>query len=231
MSKVILLKELKAFTLDVTRDLIFPVAQQKEDKEPPKPRAAEVFCTRLPDSKSAKKKAPYILHQFINDKTIQPKDQRLNSTAVVRSIFCVYNPDEQEGGLALLTLMDQLYLSLLERPIVGAQFTLDLEAGMESMAYPEDSAPYFAGEMVTVWRMPPVIYIGPNIKGLIQTGSIYRGDREHAHQMAAAAIEKHPKVKTLIVAGDALPEARLRVKTPGNVLYANYNELKKPEGK
>lgn len=75
------------------------------------------------------------------------------------------------------------------------------------------------------------IYIGPNIKGLIQTGSIYRGDREHAHQMAAAAIEKHPKVKTLIVAGDALPEARLKVKTPGNVLYANYNELKKPEGK
>lgn len=75
------------------------------------------------------------------------------------------------------------------------------------------------------------IYIGPNIKGLIQTGSIFRGDREHAHQMAAAAIEKYPKVKTLIVSGDALPEARLRVKTPGNVLYANYNELKKPEGK
>lgn len=75
------------------------------------------------------------------------------------------------------------------------------------------------------------IYIGPNIKGLIQTGSIFRGDREHAHQMAAAAIEKYPKVKTLIVAGDALPEARLKVKTPGNVLYANYNELKKPEGK
>ena len=38
------------------------------------------------------------------------------------------------------------------------------------------------------------IYIGPNIKGLIQTGSIYRGDREHAHQMAATAIEKHPKI-------------------------------------
>lgn len=68
----------------------------------------------------------------------------------------MYHPDEQEGGLALLTLMDQLYLSLLERPIVGAQFVLDLKAGMESMAYPEDSAPYFAGEMVTVWRMPPV---------------------------------------------------------------------------
>lgn len=69
------------------------------------------------------------------------------------------------------------------------------------------------------------IYIGPNIKGLIQTGSIYRGDRENAYKMAAAAIEKHPKVKTLIVAGDALPEARLKIKTPGNVLYANCKEL------
>lgn len=75
------------------------------------------------------------------------------------------------------------------------------------------------------------VYIGPNIKGLIQTGSIYRGTREDAHKAAAAAIEKHPKVKSLIVSGDALPEVRLRVKTPGNVLYANYNELKNPAGK
>ena len=69
------------------------------------------------------------------------------------------------------------------------------------------------------------IYIGPNIKGLIQTGTIYRGDRANAYKTAAAAIEKHPKVKSLIVAGDALPEARLKVKVPGNVLYANYKEL------
>ena len=156
MSKVILLNELKTFTMDVTRDLLFPVAQQKEDKEPPKPRAAEVFRARLPDSKSARKKAPYILHQIISDKDIQPEGQRLQSTAMVRSIFCVYNHDEQEGGIALLTLMEQLRISLLERPIVGAQFVLDLEAGMESMVYPEDTAPYYAGEMVTVWRMPPV---------------------------------------------------------------------------
>lgn len=69
------------------------------------------------------------------------------------------------------------------------------------------------------------VYIGPNIKGLIQTGSIYRGTREDAHKAAAAAIEKHPLVKTLIVSGDALPEARLKVKVPGNVLYANYKKL------
>ena len=75
------------------------------------------------------------------------------------------------------------------------------------------------------------IYIGPNIKGLIQTGSIYRGTREDAYKAAAAAIEKYPKVMSLIVSGDALPDARLRVKAPGNILYINYNELKNPEGK
>lgn len=69
------------------------------------------------------------------------------------------------------------------------------------------------------------IYIGPNIKGLIQTGSIYRGDRKNAYEKAKAAIEKQPLVKTLIVSGDALPEARLKVKTPGNALYASYKKL------
>lgn len=156
MSKVILLNELKTFTLGVTRDLIFPVAHQKADSQPPPPKAVDVFCTRLPDSSSAKKKAPYILHQFINGKDIQPPGQQVDRTAVVRSIFCVYNLNEQEGGLALLTLMDRLNISLLERPIVGAQFLLDLEAGVETLAYPEPTAPYYSGEMITVWKLPPV---------------------------------------------------------------------------
>ncbi|WP_295757396.1 hypothetical protein [uncultured Oscillibacter sp.] len=69
------------------------------------------------------------------------------------------------------------------------------------------------------------MYIGPSLKGLIQTGTIYRGDRARALEQAAAAIDARPLVKTLIVSGSALPEARRKVKTPGNVLYANYQEL------
>lgn len=75
------------------------------------------------------------------------------------------------------------------------------------------------------------IYIGPNLKKLIQTGTIYRGTRAEALARAAAAIEAQPLVKTLIVSGDALPTARLKVKTPGNVLYANYQKLAGKEGK
>ena len=69
------------------------------------------------------------------------------------------------------------------------------------------------------------IYIGPNLKKLIQTGTIYRGTREEALTKAAEAIKAQPLVKTLIISGDALPEARMKVKTPGNVLYANYQRL------
>lgn len=68
-------------------------------------------------------------------------------------------------------------------------------------------------------------YIGPNLKGLLQTGTLFRGTRAEALKAAAAAIEKHPAVKTLIVSGDALPELRRKVRTPGNALYASYQKL------
>ena len=74
-------------------------------------------------------------------------------------------------------------------------------------------------------------YIGPNLKKLIQTGTIYRGTRAEALARAAEAIKAQPLVKTLIVSGDALPSARIKVKTPGNVLYANYQKLAGKEGK
>lgn len=68
-------------------------------------------------------------------------------------------------------------------------------------------------------------YIGPSITGLIQNGAIYRGTRKTALSAAAAAIDKFPLVKTLIVSGDRLPEARLKVKKPDNALYKNYQRI------
>ena len=69
------------------------------------------------------------------------------------------------------------------------------------------------------------IYIGPSIAGLIRNGDIFRGDRAAALAKAQKAIEKYPLVKTLIIPGDSLPTARLKVKTPGNALHANYVKL------
>lgn len=74
-------------------------------------------------------------------------------------------------------------------------------------------------------------YIGPSLKKLIQTGTVYRGTQEEALAKAAEAIEAQPLVKTLIVAGDNLPAARNKVKTPGNALYVSYQQLAGKEGK
>ena len=68
-------------------------------------------------------------------------------------------------------------------------------------------------------------YIGPSITGLIQRGTIYRGTRKKALAKWDEAIKKYPLIKTLIVSGDKLPEARLKVKKPGNALYKNYQRV------
>ena len=68
-------------------------------------------------------------------------------------------------------------------------------------------------------------YIGPNLTGLINHGAIFKGTRADALAAATVAIEKYPLIKTLIVSGDKLPEARLKVKQPGNALYANYRRI------
>lgn len=160
MSKVILLEQLKDFTQRVTAEILLPVALQKGDSGPQPPRAAQVFLARVPDGRASKKKAPYILHQAIAGRDEQPDGQQPDSTAIVRTVFCVYHPDEQEGGLALLTLMEQLRIALLERPLPGAQFVLDRKAGIETVVYSDEgeysTAPYYLGEMMSTWHMPPV---------------------------------------------------------------------------
>lgn len=134
MTRIILLKRLQAFTEEVTADLIMPTRLQKGDTEQSF-RPAKVYLMRLPDGTSATKKAPYVLHQVITGMDQQPQGQRVTSSAKVRSICCVYNDDEQEGGLMLLNLMERLRIAMLRQVVIGGQFTLDLEAGLETLVY------------------------------------------------------------------------------------------------
>lgn len=155
MDKTKLLDDLKSFTEEVTKDLILPVRAQKNNPDP-KPRAADVYKMRLPDSKSSTLKAPYILHQVITGNDTQPSGQRIDCRATVRSIFVVYCEDEQEGGMNLLNLMERLRIALLKQCVIGNQYELNLQEGVDTMIYPDDTAPYFMGEMVTTWNLPPV---------------------------------------------------------------------------
>lgn len=156
MTRTALLEQLKTFTEKVTADLIMPTKVQSAD-EAQNYRPAEVYLMRLPDGSSAAKKAPYIIHQLLTSKDQQPSGERVQSSASVRSIFVVYNDDGQEGGLMLLNLMERLRIELLRAGILDNRFSLDLNEGLEYMVYPDmDTAPYYAGEMSSTWKLIPV---------------------------------------------------------------------------
>lgn len=157
MTKNNLLEAYKVFTEEVTKDLILPVQQQKSDKEPSAPRAPEVHIMGLSDFSAAKKKAPYVFHQIITAKDWWPPGRsRPESQATVRSVAAVYHENSQEGQLVLLELFERMRIALLKRGIIGRQFRLDYEAGIEYLIYPDNIPPFYAGEMISTWKLPPV---------------------------------------------------------------------------
>ena len=154
---VALMEALKEYTEEAEKDLLLPTRIQAKGEEQ-KYRPPDVYRMRLPDSKSAQKKAPYILHQLVTTRDQQSRGEDLESSAVIRSIFCAYSEDEQEGSLHLLNMIERFKIPLLKNPLIGkgGQFELNLQEGPESLIYPDDTAPYFIGEMITTWNIPPI---------------------------------------------------------------------------
>ena len=250
MDRVMLLEELKAVTEEAIKDLIMPVRVQSAE-ERQQYRAAEVYLMRLPDGTSAKKKAPYIIHQAITSRDVQPAGERERGVAVVRSIFAVYSGDEQEGGLMLLNLMERLRIRLLRQVVIGRP--LFCRRDDDHLACPRrgkrgsrmavvkketaESAAERAGEHAEEPKAPKktkkpdgkaagfCVYLGPSIRGVIQSGAVYRGGKADVLSELAPALERYPLIASLIVTGDTLPEDRIKVKTAGNLLNVNYKKL------
>ncbi len=169
MTRIILLEKLGEFTKEATKDLLLPykrkakvvtneqTGKQETLYEGPEMRSTSVYLTRLPDDK-IENLAPCILHQVVTGKDFQEPGYLPQSTAVVRSCFCVYGNNEAESGLNLLNLMERLRIALLESHILAGQYKLDLQTGLETLVYPDSdkTAPYALGEMVSNWWLPPV---------------------------------------------------------------------------
>lgn len=157
MTRVDFLEALCRDTRKAVADIMMPVRQQKDDKGVPPPRAAEVYRMRLKNSSAAQKKAPYIIHQVITGKDAQPSGKAAERRTNIRTIFCVYNDEsEEEGALMLLNLIERLEIHLLESIVIENRYELDTDAGLEVVIYPDDSAPYYAGEMMSTWKMPAI---------------------------------------------------------------------------
>ncbi len=68
------------------------------------------------------------------------------------------------------------------------------------------------------------VYLGPNIPGLIQKGTIYPVGRTAALELPelAFAISRKPRIAELVVDGLTLPEDRIKVNTKGTELAKAY---------
>ena len=69
------------------------------------------------------------------------------------------------------------------------------------------------------------VYLGPTIVGVIQYGTIYMGSKEQALKSAATAVEKYPLIARLIVTNKTLAHDRVKIKTPGHLLYETRRQL------
>lgn len=151
-----LLDSLKSRCEAVTESIILPMKIQKGDAVL-REKSPSVYRMRLPIGLSVDKYAPYIILQYVNSKYSQPIASPPQSEAVIRLICCVCNEEsEEDGALELLNVMEAVQQSLLINPILGDRFKLDNETGIEMIVYPDDTAPYFAGEMVITFCMPPI---------------------------------------------------------------------------
>jgi len=73
------------------------------------------------------------------------------------------------------------------------------------------------------------VYLGPSIRGGITKGQIFPMAKAEALASIAKTVEKQPLVADLIVEGDALPEAVVRVKQPDSLLFKTYEKLAKSQ--
>jgi len=156
MTKRELLVVLKAFTEEAIKDLIMPVRMQKHDEKEPEPRAADVYLMRLKKSTDAEKTAPHIIHSIITGRDNQPEGERAKASTLVRTVFSVYHEDEQEGSLMLLDLMERLRIALLKQVVLDDRYELETDEGIDTLIYPDNLWPYYAGEMVCSWRIPAI---------------------------------------------------------------------------
>lgn len=178
MTPIILLERLKEFIQANTEDIILPVRPVKNKTLPTVPcpkektaadaithRAAEVHKMRLPDKDAEENRIPYILLQLITGADTGEQGQQEDSEAKVRIIIATYSENDSEGALDVLNLITRIRVALLKAGEIGQQFLL--RKPLEYLVYPDDTRPYFFGELMTIWEMPTIkrevsIYHGEN---------------------------------------------------------------------
>ncbi len=156
MTVVALIEALKKLCEEALEGMLLPTSVQSGDKEQIT-RVPEVYRMRLPQSNSAKKLAPYVIIKAAKgSQFLVPGEPKPKHTADVRIVCCVFCGDESLGSMMLLNVMERIRIHLTKQLKVGKAFVLDVNEPFEMIPYDEDTAPYFAGELIGTFQLPPI---------------------------------------------------------------------------
>lgn len=152
MTPIDLMNQLKNFVQETLSDMIMPV--KTSPTQEPEYRAPEVFLMNLPDETTQKERAPYVVIQFLNGDDSQKDGEEQEATCNIRVVACAYSEDLSEGSMFVLNMLSRLRIALLQERILSNRYALQLP--LEYLVYPDNPAPFFFGEMMTVWEIPTI---------------------------------------------------------------------------
>lgn len=151
MTALDLVDFMKAYIKNETQDLILPTRVDRKSGEH-KERPAEVFTMRLPDKEAETKRIPYVLVQFIKSEDLQEDGQYPETRTWVRIVGATYSEDSEEGARCILNLLTRIKLAFLRDGMLADRYVL--KPPLETIVYTDSTAPYYLGEMMTIWSMP-----------------------------------------------------------------------------
>ena len=156
MNRIMLLEALKVRQQEDLKDLLMPTVPKKD--KPSELRTVEIFKGKLPDRKSETEKAPYIVNAVLNSNFYRNPGEEPTGLCTVRSTVCIYNPNNEEGVLMVLNVLERLRISYTRNPIVDGVFECLFDEGhaIQDLVYPDETMPFFMADQVTVWKLPPV---------------------------------------------------------------------------
>lgn len=153
MTPIMLIEQLEKFVKEKTADIKLQVRVRPGGKEN-KTRSANVYKMNLPTKDDQTQKVPYVLLQILNGKDDKVTGEPEQSDCAVRIVVVTYSEDAGQGAYDVLNVILRIRSELEKAGIIGQQFVLKMP--LEYIVYPDNTPPYFIGEMMTNWSIPTV---------------------------------------------------------------------------
>lgn len=153
MTTTDLVDALAEFVREATQDMVLPAKVKKGEPEP-KARPPHIYKMRVPSKEDERQQIPYIIVQHLKGKDEMNEHGEMDCTAVMRIIVATYSENQSDGAMCVENILTRIRIALLKRRMVAKKFLLNMP--LEYVVYPDSTAPYYLGEMITNWQMPAI---------------------------------------------------------------------------